>query len=75
MQKGHVHHYPDGAAENATMHLGSHLEGFDYDQLGAHFGLHGARVDQADKLKAAVQAGLKRVQDGTTAILNVHVSR
>jgi len=74
MQKGHVHHYPDGAAENAKMHLGSHLEGFDYDQLGAHFGLHGARVDQADKLKSALQAGLKKVQDGTTAILNVHVS-
>ena len=74
MQKGHVHHYPDGAAENAKMHLGSHLEGFDYDQLGAHFGLHGARVDQADKLKSAIPAGLKKVQDGTTAILNVHVS-
>jgi acetolactate synthase I/II/III large subunit len=75
MQKGHVHHYPDGAAENADMHLGSRLNGFDYDALGSHFGLHGERVEQPDKLKAAIQAGLKKVQDGTTAILNVMVSR
>ena len=37
MQKGHVHHYPDGAAENAHMHLGSRLNGFDYDALGRAF--------------------------------------
>ena len=37
MQKGHVHHYPDGAAENAHMHLGSRLNGFDYDGLGRAF--------------------------------------
>src|SRR5579864_4959159 len=75
MQKGHVHHYPDGAAENAHMHLGSRLNGFDYEALGAHFGLHGERVDAPDKLKAALQTGLKKVQDGTTAILNVMVSK
>ena len=75
MQKGHVHHYPDGAAENAHMHLGSRLNGFDYQALGVHFGLHGERVDQPDKLKAALQTGLKKVQDGTTAILNVMVSK
>ena len=75
MQKGHVHHYPDGAAENAHMHLGSRLNGFDYDALGAHFGLHGEKVTEPDKLKAAIQTGLKKVQDGTTAIINVMVSR
>ena len=75
MQKGHVHHYPDGAAENAHMHLGSRLNGFDYEALGAHFGLHGEKVTEPDKLKAAIQNGLKKVQDGTTAIINVMVSR
>ena len=57
------------------MHLGSRLNGFDYDTLGAHFGLHGERVVEADKLKAALQTGLKKVQDGTTAILNVMLSK
>jgi acetolactate synthase I/II/III large subunit len=75
MQKGHVHHYPDGAAENAQMHLGSRLNGFDYDALGSHFGLHSERVDQTEKLKAAIENGLKAVQGGTTAILNVMVSK
>ncbi len=75
MQKGHVHHYPDGAAENAKMHLGSQLKGFDYNELAAHFGLHGERVEDPTKLKAAIENGLKKVQEGTTAILNVMVSK
>ncbi len=74
MQKGHVHHYPDGAAESAHMHLGSKLNGPDYAELGSHFGLHGERVEDPAKLKGAVQTALKKVQDGTTAILNVMVS-
>jgi acetolactate synthase-1/2/3 large subunit len=74
MQKGHVHHYPDGAAENANMHLGSKLNGPDYAELGSHFGLHGERVEQPEKLKSAVQTALKKVQDGTSAILNVVLS-
>ena len=37
--------------------------------------LHGERVDAPDKLKGALQTGLKKVQDGTTAILNVMLSR
>jgi acetolactate synthase-1/2/3 large subunit len=75
MQKGHTHHYPDGAAVNSNIHYGSRLDGFDYDKLGAHFGLHGERVDAPDKLKPALQTAMKKVQDGTTAILNVMVSR
>ncbi len=75
MKKGHVHHYADGAAENANIYLGSQLNGPDYEALGSHFGLHGERVEEPAKLKGAVQAALKKVQDGTTAILNVHVSR
>ncbi len=75
MQKGHVHHYPDGAAESAHMHIGSKLNGPDYSEFGSHFGLHGERVEEPTRLKGAVQAALKKVQDGTTAILNVVVSK
>jgi len=74
MEKGHVHHYPDGVAEGMHMHLGSRLNGLDYETLGAQFGFHGERVEQPEKLKAAVQTALKKVQDGTTAILNVVLS-
>ena len=75
MQKGHVHHYPDGAAENAKIHLGSQISGIDFDALSPHFGMHGERVTEAGKLKGALQTAMKKVQDGATAILNVHVSR
>ncbi len=71
MEKGHVHHYPDGVAEGAHMHLGSRLDGPDYETLGVQFGFHGERVDEPQKLKAAVQTALQKVQGGTTAILNV----
>jgi acetolactate synthase-1/2/3 large subunit len=74
MHKGHVHHYPDGAAEHENIHYGSHLDGPDYDALGTHFGLHGERVDQLAKLKGALEGAMKKVQNGTTAILNVVLS-
>ena len=74
MEKGHVHHYPDGVAEGMHMHLGSRLNGLDYETLGAQFGFYGERVGQPEKLKAAVQTALKKVQEGTTAILNVVLS-
>jgi thiamine pyrophosphate-dependent acetolactate synthase large subunit-like protein len=75
MEKGHVHHYPDGAAEAAKMHLGSRLAGPDYEALGSHFGFHGERVEQPEKLKAALQTAMTKVQDGMTAILNVILSK
>jgi hypothetical protein len=37
--------------------------------------LHGERVEDPAKLKAAIENGLKKVQGGTTAILNVMVSK
>ena len=75
MQKGHVHHYPDGAAEgdqNASW-FASEWSGL----LGARlpFGLHGERVEDPAKLKGALQAAMKKVQEGTTTILNVMVSK
>jgi acetolactate synthase-1/2/3 large subunit len=75
MEKGHVHHYPDGVAEGTKTHLGSRLNGPDYAQLGSHFGLHGEKVEDPTKLKSALQSAMKKVQEGTTTILNVVVSK
>ena len=47
----------------------------DYEQLGSHFGFHGARVETLAELKGAIQAALSATKAGKTAILNVHVSR
>lgn len=55
--------------------IGSKLNCHVYAELGSHFGLHGERVEDPTKLKDAVQAALNKVQDGTTAILNVVLSK
>jgi thiamine pyrophosphate-dependent acetolactate synthase large subunit-like protein len=61
-----------GALQTAVL-IGSKLNCPDYDELGSHFGLHGERVEDPTQLKDAVQAALNKVQDGSTAILNVSV--
>jgi acetolactate synthase-1/2/3 large subunit len=75
MRKGHVHHYPDGASASKDLHYGVTIDGPDYEQLGSHFGFHGARVETLAELKGAIQAALSATKAGKTAILNVHVSR
>jgi hypothetical protein len=44
-------HGADGAAENAHMHLGSRLNGIDYEALGSHFGM---RAEQQAHASPAV---------------------
>jgi acetolactate synthase-1/2/3 large subunit len=75
MRKGHVHHYPDGASASKDLHFGVTIDGPEYDQLGSHFGFHGQRVEKLAELKGALQDALTATKAGTTAILNVHVSR
>ena len=75
MRKGHVHHYPDGASASQDLHYGVTIDGPDYEQLGSHFGFHGARVETLAELKGALQTALAATKAGKTAILNVHVNR
>jgi acetolactate synthase-1/2/3 large subunit len=75
MRKGHVHHYPDGASASANLHYGVTIDGPDYEQLGSHFGLHGRRVEKRAELAGALKGALAATKDGSTAILNVMVSR
>jgi len=75
MRKGHVHHYPDGASASANLHYGVTIDGPDYEQLGSHFGFHGRRVEKPGELPEALRGALAAAKDGTTAILNVIVTR
>jgi acetolactate synthase-1/2/3 large subunit len=75
MRKGHVHHYPDGASASKDLHFGVTIKGPDYEQLGSHFGFHGARVEKLAELKGALQSALAATKGGKTAILNVVVTR
>jgi acetolactate synthase-1/2/3 large subunit len=71
MQKGHLHHYPDGVAMGADMYHGVHIDGPDYAELAKPFDLFGQKVEKLAELPGAVQSALKAMKDGKTAILNV----
>ncbi len=70
-----MHHYPDGASASANLHYGVTIDGPDYEQLGSHFGFHGRRVEKPGELPEALRGALAAAKDGTTAILNVIVTR
>jgi acetolactate synthase I/II/III large subunit len=75
MRMGHVHHYPEGASASKDLHYGVTIDGPDYENLGSHFGFDGQRVEDRDRLSAALQGALAATQAGKTAILNVVVTR
>ncbi|MBV8118657.1 MAG: thiamine pyrophosphate-binding protein [Alphaproteobacteria bacterium] len=75
MQTGHLHHYPDGVAQEADLWHGVAIDGPDYAELGRPFGFHGQRVDKPGELPDAVRGAMRAVQDGKSAILNVVLSQ
>ena len=75
MQTGHLHHYPDGVAQEAEIWHGVTIDGPDYAELGKPFGLHGQKVERPGELPNAIRTAVRAVNDGKTAILNVVLSR
>jgi acetolactate synthase-1/2/3 large subunit len=75
MQTGHLHHYPDGVAQEAQMWHGVTIDGPDYAELGKPFGLPGQKVEKPSELPGAIRTTLREVEGGKTAILNVVLSR
>jgi len=75
MQTGHLHHYPDGVAQEVQMWHGVTIDGPDYGELGKPFGLPGQKVERAAELPEAIRKAIRQVEDGNTAILNVVLSR
>ena len=75
MQRNHADYYPKGAAVQHDLWHGVHIDGPDYSELGQPFGFHGQRVEKPGELVGALKAGLASIQNGTTSILNVVLSR
>jgi acetolactate synthase I/II/III large subunit len=75
MQRNHAEYYPKGAAVQHDVWHGVHINGPEYSDLGKPFGFHGQRVEKAGELVGALKAGLASIQNGTTSILNVMLSR
>ena len=75
MRKGHVKYYAGGASESTGNFYGVNINGPEYTDLARMFGFHGERVERADDLQPTLQAALRAMESGRTAILNVIVSR
>jgi acetolactate synthase-1/2/3 large subunit len=76
MKMNHLRFYPQGAAVETGEFLGNDLTGQpDPAAFAAPFGMHAETVEHPGDLAPALDRALKSVHGGTTAIVNVHVSR
>ncbi|MQY27636.1 thiamine pyrophosphate-dependent enzyme [Nocardia aurantia] len=76
MQMNHLRFYPDGAAVETGEWLGVDLSTQpDPARFAEPFDFHTENVDAASDLEAALDRALKSVRGGTTAVVNVAVSR
>ncbi|BCY12363.1 thiamine pyrophosphate-dependent enzyme [Actinoplanes sp. L3-i22] len=76
MKLNHLRFYPQGAAVETGEFLGNDLT--DQPDLAAFaepFGMHGETVAAPAELRPALDRAVKAVRGGTTAIVNVRVSR
>jgi acetolactate synthase-1/2/3 large subunit len=76
MKMNHLRFYPQGAAAQTGEFLGVDLSDQpDLARFAEPFGMHGETVDRPDGLRPALERALTAVRSGTTAIVNVRVSR
>ncbi|BEL02447.1 benzoylformate decarboxylase [Actinoplanes sichuanensis] len=76
MKMNHLRFYPEGAAVSTGEFLGNDLaDQPDLAALAAPFAMHAETVETPDELAPALARAVKSVRGGTTAIVNVHVSR
>ncbi|GLZ06106.1 acetolactate synthase [Actinomadura sp. NBRC 104412] len=76
MKANHLRFYPEGAAVQTGEFLGVDLGGRPEPASFAEpFGMHAETVERPGDLGDALDRALKSVRGGTTAIVNVHVSR
>jgi len=76
MNLNHRRFYPDGAAAETGEWLGTDLHGLPrLASFAEPFGLHTETVDTPDALTPALERALKAVAEGTTAVVDVLVTR
>lgn len=76
MKLNHLRFYPDGAAVQTGEFLGADLSGQPgLARFAEPFGMHAETVEQAVELVPALDRAMKSVRGGTTAVVNISVSR
>lgn len=74
MKNNQLAYYPDGVGKQSGIFLGAEINSVDYSEMVAPFGGFGIKVEDPAELDAALEAGMKAVEDGKTAIINVIIS-
>lgn len=76
MKMNHLRFYPDGAAVQTGEFLGVDLAGQpELARFAEPFGMHAETVERAAELAPALDRAMKSVRGGTTAVVNISVSR
>jgi acetolactate synthase-1/2/3 large subunit len=76
MNLNHRRFYPEGAAAETGEWLGTDLHRLPrLAQFAEPFGMHTETVDAPDALAPALERALKAVAEGTTAVVDVLVTR
>ena len=76
MKLNHLRFYPEGAAVETGEFLGVDLGGQpELARFAEPFGMHGETVEKPDELAPALERALQAVRGGTTALVNISVSR
>ena len=75
MRGNHLAYYPDGDAATAGIWHGVHIPGPDYAKLVEPFGGYGERVEDPAQLHQALRNGLKAVQEGRIALIDVVLNK
>ncbi len=73
MQGMHHKMYPDGTAVETDTYHGTFISSPDFVKIAEAFGAYGERVEDPEQLEAALQNGLKAVNEGKSAIIDVVV--
>jgi acetolactate synthase I/II/III large subunit len=67
-------YYPDGTGARQGLFYGEPIHEVDYEALIRPFGGFGISVDERAALAPALEQAQRAVADGTTAVVNVHVT-
>ena len=70
MLNGHRLYYADGMARRTELTLGFQIDPPACEEMGAPFGIGGARAETADEPAAALEWGLSETAAGRSCIVN-----
>jgi acetolactate synthase-1/2/3 large subunit len=71
MQGMHLQMYPKGIAVDTDVFHGTHINAPDFTKIAEAFGAYGERVEDPKQVQQALKNGLKALDEGRTAIINV----